>query len=172
MLLEGSSVHARDGIITLDLPFFIDNEDGLRDLLKDGAVLELGIKAAIERERSWWANSKAVEAEFRSTIRHDPLNRDFLVVYPTLEGEKELRDKNLTRLLHGSWHSLSLPIASVADIPAEEQAEELLLAVSVSLQHTEVPPWLKNSSIFWSSEIVPSEKVTLRFFLPAAAAGP
>ena len=81
--------------------------------------------------------------------------------------EKTLRDKNLTRLLHASWRKLSLYVAPLRTLRAEGSGEEFVIACEVSLQHTEVPPWLEKSSIFWSSDVVPPEKRELPFRLPA-----
>lgn len=143
---------------TLSLSLTVDDEDGLRDMLKDGAVLELLAAVSVERHRSWWANAEIVNLGYSSILRHDPLSRDFIVTIPSPDGIDELRDRNLTRLLHNSWRKLTLRIMPVERIEAGDPDDEYILLLTVTLQHTEVPPWLEKSLIFWSSQVVPQEK--------------
>lgn len=167
LLLDPPVARFHNDALTLALSITVDNEDGLRDLLKDGAVLELLITASLERQRSWWSNAEVAHREFSSTIRHDPLTRDFLVAMPTPEGVTELRDRNLTRLLYASWKKLLIPITTLEQIAAQgDEEEEYGLTLTVNLHHTEVPPWLEKSFVFWSADIVPQEKRTLPVPLP------
>ena len=132
-------------------------------------MLQLGVTVTISRKRSWWSNVELAHREYRSVISHDPLSREFVLELPTGGEEKTLRDKNLTRLLHASWRKLSLYVAPLRTLRAEGSGEEFVIAFEVSLQHTEVPPWLEKSSIFWSSDVVPPEKRELPFRLPAGS---
>lgn len=166
LVVEKFTADTRNGILTLNLSLTVDNEDGLRDMLKDGAVLELLASVAVERERSWWANAEVASRDFSSIIRHDPLSRDFLVSLPSEEEPTELRDRNLTRLLHNSWRKLALHVTTVQLLEQEEIGEEAVVTLTISLQHTDVPPWLEKSLIFWSSQVVPTEKRTLKVPLP------
>lgn len=155
-------------MLSVALSLNVDNEDGLRDMLKDGAVLALSIATTLERKRSWWSNEVIASTEFVSTILHDPLTRDFIVLIPEEQDRKQIRDKNLTRLLHTTWQTLSLPVLSLTDLLLQEQEAEYSLILDISLQHTEVPPWLENNLMFWSSKVVPSEKIVLPFHMPGA----
>lgn len=168
-VLASPTTLVRAGDIFLNLSLSVDNEDGLRDLLKDGAVLQLGVTVTVSRKRSWWSNVELAHREYRSVIRHDPLSREFVLELPSAGEEKALRDENLTRLLHASWRKLSLYVAPLRLLRAEGSGEEFVIAFAVSLQHTEVPPWLEKSSIFWSSDVVPPEKRELPFRLPAGS---
>ncbi len=171
LILDPPAVQLEKGMLTVKLAVAVDNEEGLLALLKDGAVLELAVKADVERERSFWSNATAGGAEFSSIVRHDPLSRDFVVTTPTVEGHKEIRDRNLARLLQASWHRLSLPVARLADLLRDEPAEAYLILLSISLRHTEVPPWLEKSSVLWSSDVVPPLGRSFVFTLPQARAG-
>lgn len=150
-----------------DLSVSVDDEEGLRNMLKDGAVLALGVAISVERVRSWWSNEEIGAGEYVSTIFHDPLTRDFLVELPDAEGPKQNRDKNLTRLLHLTWRQLSIPVISIERLYIDEPESQYLVKLNFSLQHTEVPPWLENSLMFWSSNVVPKQTVTLEYSLPA-----
>ena len=160
-----------NGLVLLRLALTVDNEEGLFVLLKDGAVLELAISALVERERMLWRNAKAAKVEFSSILRHDPLSRDFVILVPTPDGEKEVRDRNLNRLLQASWRQLSLPVISLEDMLRKEPAETYQVLLTIALRHTEVPPWLEKSSLFWSSEVVPQVKRKFIFTPPQPRAG-
>ncbi|MDR2488810.1 MAG: DUF4390 domain-containing protein [Desulfovibrio sp.] len=160
-----SAVISNDNLF-LTLSLTANDEDGLRDLLKDGSVLRLGITVSISRQRSWWTDTEIARHEYASILRHDPLTRDFMVSLPAHEEEKILRDKNLTRLLHVSWRKLSLFVVSLPTLYRQESNEEFLIEFTLNLQHTEVPPWLEKNFLFWSPDIVPQEKHTLPFRLP------
>lgn len=156
------------GEVLVNLDITVDSEEGLANMLRDGAVLALGVTLSIERVRSWWANAEAAQKRYLSIIRHDPLTRDFIMELPIASGSKELRDKNISNLLQGSWRHLSLPLVSLAVLEAEEPADSYEILVTAELNHTEVPPWLEKSMLFWSSEVVPPQtrSVTL---VPSAA---
>ena len=169
LVLAPPTTMIRAGDIFLNLSLTVDSEDGLRDLLKDGAVLQLGVTVTVSRKRAWWSNVELAHREYRSVIRHDPLSREFVLELPSGGEETTLRDRNLTRLLHASWRKLSLYVAPLRILRAESNDEEFAIAFEVSLQHTEVPPWLEKSSIFWASDVVPPEKRELPFHLPAGS---
>lgn len=166
LLLDPPKADVRGEDLWLGLSVTVDNEDGLRDMLKDGAVLELGVSISLERERSWWSNAEMAHQEYASILRHDPLSRDFLVVLPMPDGEREIRDRNLTRLLHASWRKLFLPVAPLQLLQEEGADEEFAIDITISLQHTEVPPWLEKSTVFWSSDVVPKESRRLPLRAP------
>lgn len=179
--------------VRVDLSITVDNEEGLRDMLKDGAVLELAIDLTLERKRSLWANAEVAARRYVSVLRHDPLTREFLLTLPgngngqfsetEPDGEtppaeevpgngktREIRDKNLTRLLNAGWRALSLPLAPMQDIQAENGDADYEILINISLEHIEVPPWLEKS-VLWSSSVVPSASINLPFS-PAAHSGP
>jgi hypothetical protein len=167
LLLEPPETVIDGGTVRLALSLTVDDEDGLRDLLKDGAILRLKTTVAVSRERSWWSDAEIVSREYDSILRHDPLTRDFVVTVGAPDEEKTLKDKNLTRLLHASWRRLSFPVAPLRLFAAQESAGEFLISVTLSLQHTDVPPWLEKNFIFWSADVVPRQTCTLPFRPPA-----
>jgi hypothetical protein len=168
IIMDPPTVVIEKGMLILRLALTVDNEEGLLALLKNGAVLELVISADVERERRLWRNAKAAKVVFPSILRHDPLSRDFVVFVPTPDGEKEVRDRNLSRLLQASWRRLALPMIPLEDLLREEPAESYLVLLTITLRHTEVPPWLAKSPLFWSSEVVPQVKRSFVFTLPLA----
>jgi len=170
IIMDPPAAVVEDGMIILRLALTVDNEEGLFTLLKDGAVLELGLSVLVERERTLWRNAKAVGVDFSSILQHDPLSRDFVLRVPTPDGEKEVRDRNLSRLLQASWRRLALPVASLEELRRKEPAASYQVVLTVSLRHTGVPPWLERSSLFWSAEVVPQVKRRFFFTPPPARA--
>jgi len=159
-----------NGVVTLRLALTVDSEEGLLALLKDGAVLELAISTVVARERTWWRNAKAATVIFPSILRHDPLSRDFVALVPTPDGEREVRDRNLIRLLQASWGRLALPVIPLEVLLREEPAASYLVLLTITLRHIEVPPWLERASLFWSPEVLPQVKRNFVFTPPPAHA--
>lgn len=162
-IIEDARFAPHEDILYFTCSIAVDEESGLHDILKDGAVLELTVDVSLERHRSWWTNSEVAEARYTSVLRHDPLSRDFIIVYPAASGEELTRDRNLTRLLSGHWRKLELPVTSMETIRELGTDRDYILIARFSLRHTEVPPWLQSSVGFWSSEVVSDQKVTLEF---------
>lgn len=159
-IIDALSLKNEDQALSIDLALSVDEEDGLRDLLKDGAVIELKVNLKVERRRSWWANADIAEREYVSIIRHDPLSREF---YLSMPDEKNLyRDRNLSRLLMETWQNLHLPLIPLQRIEDEGLDNTFIIHGEASLTHMEVPPWLAGSS-FWSSEIIPKATFSLEY---------
>ncbi len=166
IVVQNPTARIEDSMLRVLFSLTVDDEDGLRDMLKDGAVLALTVSTELERARSWWSDEKIVAAEFTSVIWHDPLTRNFIITMPESGQDKQYRDKNLTRLLYGTWHGFSLPILSLSKLLQQGKDAQYKITITISLQHTEVPPWLENARVFWSSDVVPQESFTLPFQLP------
>jgi hypothetical protein len=167
-VIDGPKAVVAGDALSVALAVSVDDEDGLRDMLRDGAVLALTIAVELERRRTWWTNETVFSKEFVSTIWHDPLTRDFVVNLPGPEEDTQSRDKNLTRLLHATWRLLSVPVIALHAIPPEGPDAEYRILLDISLEHTEIPPWLKQSTVFWSSKVVPSVHFSLPFQPPKA----
>jgi hypothetical protein len=150
-------------LLLADLSVSVDNEENLRDILKNGAVLELGISITVTRLRSILSDEEMEKREYSSIIRHDPLSRDFLVIVPEIAGRREVKDKNLIRLLNASWKKLSLPAARLSLLRERGEDEKFEVIAEISLRHTEVPPWLEKNFTFWESEVAASQKIVLPF---------
>ncbi len=162
-VIDKAALRTSSNTLFADISLSVDDEDGLRDLLKDGAVLELALAVNVERQRSWWTNKSVSEEVFVSGLRHDPLTRDFVVTVPGIASQHTLRDRNLTRLLHISWRKLSLPLASLDLLKQGDEDAHYIVTIAFTLQHTEVPPWLEKSLVFWSSSVVPKTERTLEY---------
>jgi hypothetical protein len=156
-----------DDSLFVEISIAVDNETGLRDLLKDGAILELEIQASVERLRTLLGNAEISLQTRVSLLRHDPLSREFLLTVPGAEDDREMRDRNLTRLLHAGWKKLGFPLVPLKTLRAEGEDEEFAVRLDIALRHADVPPWLQKNFVFWSSEVAPQ----LRFILPFSFGG-
>jgi hypothetical protein len=150
-------------LLLVDLSVSVDSEENLRDILKNGAVLELGVSITVTRLRSILSDEEMEKREYSSIIRHDPLSRDFLATVPEISGLREMKDKNLIRLLNASWRKLSLPSAYLSLLREQGPDEKFEVIVEISLRHTEVPPWLEKNFTFWDADVAASQKIVLPY---------
>lgn len=81
--IQTFSLVTTNNTLTVDLALSVDDEEGLYNLLKDGAVVELGIDIRVERKREWWSNATIASLRYTSVIRHDPLTREFFLTMPS-----------------------------------------------------------------------------------------
>ena len=165
LILDSPALRVAAGTLYLDVPLSVDDEDGLRDLLKDGAVLELVMTVDLRRKRSWWGNADVAHRVYTSFLRHEPLTREFRLLMPQGDGGGSFKDRNLTRLLHVTWRTLSVPVIDLQALRAANDGVEADYAVHVLLQlrHTEVPPWLESGTLFWSPGVVPEKEFVLEY---------
>ena len=152
-MFEPSIVFDASGVV-LQVACVVDNEEAIRTMLKDGAVLSLAINVNIEGQRSWWLNKEIADQNFVSTIRHNALTREYSVTLPQPDGDATLHDRNLTRLLHATWRKLAISILSEEAVKQLDADREYAITVVAEVIHAEVPPWLQNSMGFWSAEVI------------------
>lgn len=159
--IQTFSLSTTEETLSIDLALALDDEDGLYNILKDGAVVELGIDLDIQRKREWWSNADIASFRYTSVIRHDPLTREFYLMMPG--SEQPLKDRNLTRLLANSWQKLKLPLIPLSLIELEGRNQTYIISCSIALNHIETPPWLAQNSVFWSAEIIPPVSISLEY---------
>ncbi len=158
--ITNARLETASGEIIARLSVTVDNVTGLYEMLKDGATVELVIRAKLERVRAFWTNVTLAERELFSTLQHNPLTREFSLFMP---GEATpMLDRNLDRLLAATWHKFSLSLGSM-DILDGDKGSEYRVSLTLSLQHAKPPPWLAKNFSFWSKAIVDPEMVELPF---------
>lgn len=152
-------IETASGVITVKLGISCDNALGLFEMLKDGASLELAVSTRIERVRGWWTNETVLERELVSSLRHNPLTREFALQMP---GEAQpLLDKNLLRLLQATWSKFEIRLAPLTILDGEEKDSEYKIILDLTLRHAKVPPWLEKNFMFWSRNVLDPETITL-----------
>lgn len=146
-----------------DFSVTIDDEDGLSDMLRNGATVELSIRVHVERKRSWWGNSSVNDVQYVYTLLYQPLTRDFVLSFPESADMIPARDKNLTNLLYENWRKFHLEAVTVNQLNTQPKDREYDVEIRVSTHHKEAPPWLEKNSLFWSADIVPEERISAIF---------
>lgn len=146
--------------VMLSIPLSVSDEDSLRSMLQDGAVMALDIKVVMERERTLWFNEDIAEVEFTWNLRLDPLTREYSITGPALGNGQHtaFSDRSLRRLLAATWKLLDL---NLADAALFDSQEEYLFIITRSLRYAELPPWLDHALVLWSRDIVSPETIKL-----------
>lgn len=152
-------VSTENGELGMELAVSVDTIEGLRDMLKDGAIMELSIKARLEKPRTLLPNELLTEKTLSSLIRHNPLTREFSLTPPG--SEQIIVDKNLGRLITSTWQKISFPLAPLSLFQKEEAKTQYRIILEFSLRHTEVPPWLSKAFLFWSWDVVEPQTLTI-----------
>ncbi|MDL2210118.1 DUF4390 domain-containing protein [Desulfovibrio sp. OttesenSCG-928-O18] len=160
-MITEQRVETQDGQITAKCNIGFDNVVGLFEMLKDGASLELVVKAKLERVRSFWTNVSLAEKELVSALQHNPLTREFALHMPG--EESPLLDKNLDRLLAATWNKFAVAFGSLTLLDGEGKDLEYQIVLTFSLQHAKPPPWLVKNFMLWSKSVVDPETITLPF---------
>ncbi len=146
----------KNGILNARMRIEIDNEEGLRDLIKAGSSVELKVDLLVERPKFLLPNAEINYQSYSFTLRHDPLSREFTMALPG-EVYPSLRDKNLGRLLESTWKTLELPVATTQKLRAEGDGKTLEVVFLLSLQYIELPSWLDKNMVIWSKDVVAPE---------------
>ncbi len=140
MLNDG--VHVRTGI-------GMENSGVVRSQLRDGAVMTLTCKLALERVRTLFSNEAISEESRQYQLRHDLLSREFILSSP---GLPIVRQKQFDALLASAFQHLDFILPLQAPLVS---GETYRVQLKVTLEHAEVPPWLEKALFFWSWEVTP-----------------
>ena len=121
----------------------------VRSQLRDGAVMTLTCKLALERVRILLSN-EVISGESRSyQLRHDLLSREFILSSP---GHPIVRQKQFDTLLASAFQHLDFLLPLQAPLVS---GETYRVQLKITLEHAEVPPWLEKALFFWSWEVTP-----------------
>lgn len=127
----------------------VENGGVVRSQLRDGAVMTLTCKLALERVRTLLSN-EVISGESRSyQLRHDLLSREFILSSP---GHPIVRQKQFDTLLASAFQHLDFLLPLQAPLVS---GETYRVQLKITLEHAEVPPWLEKALFFWSWEVTP-----------------
>ena len=127
----------------------LENDGVVRAQLRDGAVMTLTCKLALERVRTLLSN-EVLSEELRSyQLRHDLLSREFILSSP---GQPIVRQKQFDALLASAFQHLDFLLPLQAPLVS---GETYRVQLKITLEHAEVPPWLEKALFFWSWEVTP-----------------
>ena len=156
-VLQNFYLSGNETLLTARIGVGISNLDYLRDILRDGARLVVECRSALYRKRSFWTNELVGEYHFSSSLKYNPLQRDYLIFS---ENGASITNPDLGTLFKATWGNLEMPLAELALL---EKEETYLAVVSLTLRHEEMPPWLSKNVFFWSDVIIPKQEYTLEF---------
>lgn len=156
-ILQSFYLSGNEKLITARLSLSINNLNYLRDILRDGARLSVECHSALYRERTFWRNEVLSEHLFSSSLKYNPLQRDFLIFS---EGSPPIVNSDLSALLQATWGNLEMPLAELSRL---EKDETYIAVVSLILKHEKMPPWLSKNVLFWSDIIIPTQEYQLEF---------
>lgn len=150
------TVETQDAYAIIHSGLKLDNANGIKAQLRDGAVMALTCKVQLERVRTLLSNVLISETKQIYYLRHDPLTREFVLNSSSLPS---VRKKDFAALLEslGQLHFI---------LPLEEPlvaGETYRIRFDLTLQHAEVPPWLSQALFFWSWDVVSPVSVTQEF---------
>lgn len=156
-ILQNFYLSGNESLLTARLNITVSNISYLRNILRDGARLKLECKSALYRKRTFWRNNLMQETEFSSSLRYNPLQREFFILS---DNAPALYAPTLSMLLENTWGNLELPLGEISEL---EKGESYVAVVTLALKHEEMPPWLGKNVFFWSDVIIPAKEYTLEF---------
>ncbi len=148
--IKGFSLGGTDKQLEVHLQLGVTEEYNLSYMLRDGAKMELSCRVELLRKRSFWSNELLAETEVYFRLSYDLLLRDFVLAS---ESEPPVRNDNFHSLLSETWNDLVILLDNPTGLAANE---DYLIKATVELKHSEMPPWLTRSILFWSDVIIPA----------------
>lgn len=126
--------------------------------VEEGVPTQLEVEASLYRVRDYVLDKRLARAELRSSLRFDPLTREYVVETPP--GDNPLRSKRLEELLARSWGSLDIDLGPWSVL---ERGNAYRLRLDTALRQTDVPQWIKTLLFFWDWDLTPSAGYELEF---------
>ena len=151
LVLKDMGVESENGAVVLRFSLGVDDESALRNALVQGGALLLECRATLFKERDYWLDGDVAEAGFLSTLRSDPLTREFILSQPGLE--RPLRSKELGPLLDRAWGEIDAPLTTLARL---EAGNLYYVEFEARLKMDDVPEWLKGTLFYRTWEVAPS----------------
>ena len=147
-LLKGFALSGTDKRLEINLRLAVSEEHNLAYMLRDGAKMEMSCQVSLLRKRTFWSNELLTENIIYNQLSYDRLLREFVL---SAENQPPARNESFRRLMTETWENLCVPLNNPVGLT---QDEDYVVKVTVDLKHTEMPPWLTRSILFWSDEII------------------
>ena len=155
--LEAFMIESMPREVRVESDLLLNNSEKVRDELRNGAQMVFTCTGTLVRVRTLLTNETLGTLARSAQLRHDPLIREFLLYQ---EGKPLLRSKRLDELLRTFWQAESLVFQPVAPL---ETGETYRVNLQLTLQHSQVPPWLEKALFFWSWDVTPPLSVEQDF---------
>ncbi len=147
-LLKGFALSGTDKHLEINLRLAVSEEHNLAYMLRDGAKMEMSCQVSLLRKRTFWSNELLAETAVYHRLTYDLLLREFVL---SVENQPPTRNESFRRLMTQTWENLCIPLDNPIGLT---QDEDYVVKATVGLKHTEMPPWLTRSILFWSDEII------------------
>lgn len=155
--LQNFYLSGNERLLTARISLSIKNLNYLKDILRDGARLSLECHSVLYRERTLWRDALISEHSFSSSLKYNPLQRDFMIFSETTP---PIINSDFSTLLQTTWGNLEMPLGELSLL---EKDETYIAVISLVLKHEEMPPWLGGNVLFWSDIIIPTQEYQLEF---------
>ena len=167
-LLNSLSVVIQNGSARLEAAVTVSDAAPIRANLRDGAALNLSLDVLVEMPRLVLPSKTVAECHILYQIRFDPLTREYVLLR---DAAPPLRHRSLELLLNAVLGDAVIPLPPTIPLTPGENYQ---VALTLSLRHAHVPPWLEKALFFWSWDVLAPATFTLDFqyeTIPASDAG-
>ena len=156
LALNDVSVELQNQSLRLRSSLVLESADTVRKELQDGAQMGLTCTLFLERVNTF-RNSEVARTTSLFMLRHDPLTREFVMS----SGDDKFQLRYLAPLIEQGWRKTPLELP----LPASLEPGEYRLTLHLTLEYTDVPPWLARTLFFWSWEVASPLTYTQTFRL-------
>lgn len=154
--LDDVSMELDNQLLRLRSSLSLENSTPVRKQLQDGAQMGLTCTLSLERVNTFH-NSEVASTTSLFMLRHDPLTREFVMS----SGDDKFQLRYLAPLIEQGWRETPLELP----LPASLEPGEYRLTLHLTLEYTDVPPWLARTLFFWSWEVASPLTYTQTFRL-------
>ena len=144
LALSDVAMELEPQLLRLRSSLTLENATPVRKQLQDGAQMGLTCTLSLERVNTF-RNSEVASMTHLFMLRHDPLTRDFVMS----SGDDKLQLRYLTPLIEQIWQETPLELP----LPAPLEPGEYRLILHLTMELTDVPPWMAKTLFFWSWEV-------------------
>ncbi|MFV0423881.1 DUF4390 domain-containing protein [Oleidesulfovibrio sp.] len=156
--LDNFLLDTLDDKLELRFGVSISDLEALKQILRDGAVVNLTSSASLSPKSTIIPRGALVEIEGLSSLQMDPLTREFILSEP--DRDIPNRNKSLKQLLDSTWLNMSLPLCNLSKLSHDS---EYVVDLAIKLEHADVPPWLTKTLFFWSWDVTPPINYSMTF---------
>lgn len=156
-LLNSLSVTTQHGAPRLEAAVTVSDVAPIRANLRDGSALNLSLDVVVELPRLMLPSQILAECHILYQLRFDPLTREYVLLR---EAAPPLRHSSLESLLNDALGDTVIPFVPSTPLTPDDMYRA---ALTLSLRHAHVPPWLKKTLFFWSWDVLAPATFTLDF---------
>ncbi|WP_461211353.1 DUF4390 domain-containing protein [Desulfocurvus sp. DL9XJH121] len=158
MELGGLVLDNEAGDISVRFGVRLTGYESLVQELDAGSSVALRCKAQVHRRKDLWLDKREAVAQVSSVLSKDLLADEYVLTMPGEEAPR--RSKILPALLSEAWGAMSVDLGPWKGL---EPGNEYTLDLSISMDRTDVPVWLRYVLFFWSFDVYPTVSYQLEF---------